>query len=331
MKVYYDKDADLRVLKEKTIAVIGYGHQGHAQAQNLKDNGLKVIVGNPKDEFWSLAEKDGFKVYPIDKASELGDILMILIPDEVQTQVYDEMIKDKLKPGKVLSFASGYNVNFGFIDYPKDVDVIMVAPKMVGESVRTLFLEGKGSPTQLAVEQDSSGKAWEICKAVAKGIGGTRAGAFKSTFEEEACSDLFLEQALFGPGMYAMLAAHEVMVEAGFSPEAVQIEFYGSGEGIEVERLRVEHGWAAAPAKFFSNTCMFGAYSRGPPAGSEEVKKEMRKVLEVIRNGTFARQWKLEQHAGMPFFKKMRKQLLEHSINEVEKRTRKFFHFVKKE
>ena len=317
--VYFDEDVDLSVLKNKTIAVIGYGNQGQAHALNFRDSGLSVIVGNIKDAYWEMAEKDGFEVHTIDKAVELGDIVCIFIPDEMQPEVYQKMIESKLSPGKALVFASGFNIHFGFIEPPEFVDVGMEAPRMIGVGVRDRFVKELGFPTLIAVQQDASGKAKEIVLALAKAVGATRVGAFESSFEEEVVLDTFSEQGCFA-GLYALFQAQfEILVEAGYNPDLVVLELWKSGEIIEEIKAWVETGFFKQMG-FHSTTSQYGSMTRGPRIVTEETRKTLRRHLEEIQSGIFAREWMVEQRSGCPVFRMLKKNCLSHGINEVEER-----------
>jgi len=312
-KIYHDGDADLAVLQGKTIAIIGYGHQGRSQALNMRDSGLKeVIVGNVEDESWEQAKEDGFAVYPIKDASQKADILFVLLPDEVAPDIYREEIEPALEKGNTLNFASGYNITFGEIEPPDHVDVILVAPRMIGAVVRELYERGKGAPAFLAVEQDYSGKAKEIALALSKGIGATRAGVIEVTFDMETKMDLLTEQAL-GPIIFAaIMAKYELEVAEGVPPAAVLMELYLSGEISHVFAMMAKRG-ILAQMDLHSQTSQYGQLSRldeiidgvSDELNLEGIKKFMKRQLANIDSGKFAREWRSEKREGYPVFKRL--------------------------
>lgn len=320
--IYHDEDADLEVLRGKVVAVIGYGNQGRAQGLNLRDSGLNVIVGALQDSSWDQAQADGMAVYPIEEAVRQAEVLMMLIPDEVMPEVFTGTIAPKLKERDVLDFASGYNIAFGLIQPPPFVDVVLVAPRMIGLGVRELYLKGEGFPSFVGVGQDSSGQAKEITLALAKGIGSTRSGAIEVTFAQEAELDLFSEQAL-GPIMSAAFqTAIEVELEAGYPPEAVLLELYMSGELGVVFNAMVEKGFIRQ-MDLHSRTSQYGTMTRRPRFATAELKSKMREVLEEIRSGQFAREWTAEQRAGLPLFRSLKEQALKHPLNALEDQLKK--------
>jgi ketol-acid reductoisomerase len=314
-QMYYDKDADLSLLKDKTIGVIGYGSQGHAQAQNLRDSGLKVIIGSIPDELATQAKRDGFQVMSIAEAAQAADIIVMLVPDQVQRQVYYSEVEQGLKPGKMLMFAHGFNIHYGQILPPPDVDVTMVAPKGPGHRLREVFVQGSGVPALVAVQQDATETAKQVALAYAKGIGATRAGVLTTTFKEETETDLFGEQTVLCGGVTALVkTAFETLVEAGYQPEVAYFEcmhelklivdlFYEGG--MKYMRYSV------------SDTAEYGDYTRGPRVIDECVRETMREILEEIQDGTFAREWILENLAGRPGFMALRRQNAEHPIEQV--------------
>lgn len=329
VKVYYDEDADLSLLQGKKIAVMGYGSQGHAQAQNLKDSGLDVVVGLRKGRpSWNAAEADGLKVMTVSEAAEQADIIQILLPDEAQPKIYQEQIAPYLKEGNALMFSHGFNIHFGQIVPPADVDVFMVAPKGPGHMVRRTFIEGKGVPSLVAVYQDYTGKAKDLGLAYAKGIGGTRAGVFETTFKEETETDLFGEQAVLCGGITALMkAGFETLVEAGYAPEMAYFEC------IHEMKLIVDlinEGGLTGMRYSISNTAEYGDYVSGPRLITEETRKEMKKILTEIQNGEFARKWILENQAGCPSFKAMARQEKEHPVEKVGARLRSMMPWLKK-
>jgi len=321
LEIFYGKDADLNVLKGKTIAVLGYGSQGHAQAQNLKDSGLKVIIGLKKEsKSRSIAQKDGFEVYDTAEAVKMADIIQILIPDEVQSDVYKKDIEPNLKEGDAIGFSHGFNIHFGQIVPPKNVDVFMVAPKGPGHLVRRMFVENKGVPGLLAIEQDFTGKAKEIGLAYAKGIGCTRAGVIKTTFKEETETDLFGEQAVLCGGLTSLIkAGFETLVEAGYQPEIAYFEC------LNEMKLIVDLIYEGGLKKMrysISDTAQYGDLTVGPKIIDENVKKKMKEVLENIQNGNFAKEWILENHANRPVFNSLTKKDNESLLEEVGEKLR---------
>jgi ketol-acid reductoisomerase len=317
MNVLRDNDADLLPLQGRRVAILGYGNQGRAQALNLRDSGISVGIGSLRDESASEAEKDGFDVVSIAEACEKADLIALLIPDEVQTEVYRESVRPALGPGKTLLFAHGYNIHFALVVPPPDVDVILVAPRMIGIHVRKSFEEGRGAPAYIAVAQDASGKAREVALAWAKAIGATRAGVLETTFAQETELDLFTEQATWPIIVRDLLFSYEVLVEAGFPKEMVALELYGSGEASEVFRQMARRG-LFRQMRLHSQTSQYGTLSRAPRMLPEEAKVRFREALEGIRSGAFAREWAEEQKKGYPRFEELRKTAEEHSLNEAE-------------
>jgi ketol-acid reductoisomerase len=301
VETFYEKDANLDLLKGKTIAVIGYGSQGHAQAQNLKDSGLNVIIGLKKDsKSVETAKKDGFEVYDTPEAVKKGDIIQVLIPDEVQSFVYKKDIEPNLEEGNALGFSHGFNIHFGQIVPPKNVDVFMVAPKSPGHLVRRMFKEGKGVPGLLAVQQDYSGKAKDLGLAYAKGIGCTRAGVIKTTFKEETETDLFGEQAVLCGGVTSLIkAGFETLVEAGYQPEIAYFECLNE---LKLIVDLIFEGGLKKMRYSVSDTAQYGDLTVGPKVIDQRVKNTMKEVLENIQNGNFARDWILENQANRPVF-----------------------------
>jgi ketol-acid reductoisomerase len=331
-KVFFDEDADLSHLEGKVIGCIGYGHQGHAQSQNLRDNGLEVIIGNIQDHYAEDARKADFKVKSIDDVAEESDIIMMLISDEAHAEVYEESIAPHLKKGMVLDFAHGYSVNFKLIVPPPDVDVILVSPRMFGEKVRERFIDGLGTPAAVDVYQDTSGKAWDVCLALAKGIGATKlpgGGAFEMTFAQEAGIDLFSEQAVW-PAIYeTILLGLEVLSEAGYPPEFVALEMYGSGEASEVFKAAAEYGFLKHVFELASKTAQFGVLTKVdkimPEARKEGIKKSMKEILKDIREGVFVSEWTTDQKMGSVIYKKLLDKALSRPINRVEDNLKKMF------
>lgn len=329
-RMYYDADANLDLLAGKTIAIIGYGSQGHAHALNLKDSGMNVIVGlYPGSKSAAKAQAAGLTVKSVADAAKAADLLMILLPDEVQKTVYKNEIEPHLEEGNVLAFAHGFNIHFGQIVPPPDVDAIMVAPKGPGHLVRRTYEEGQGVPCLFAVFQDATGQARDRAMAYAKGIGGTRAGILETTFREETETDLFGEQAVLCGGLSALIkAGFETLVEAGYQPELAYFECLH--EVKLIVDLIVEGGLAKMRDSI-SNTAEYGDYTRGPRIVNEQTKAEMRKILSEIQTGQFAREFVLENQAGKPGFTAMRRKEAEHSIEEIGKDLRAMFSWMKKD
>ena len=327
-RMYYDPDANLDLLANKTVAIIGYGSQGHAHALNLKDSGINVIVGlYPGSKSTSKATEAGLKVLPVAEAAQVADWIMILLPDEVQKTIYTNEIAPYLQPGKVLLFAHGFNIHFAQVVPPPDVDVVMVAPKGPGHLVRRTYEQGQGVPCLFAVYQDASGQARERAMAYAKGIGGTRAGILETSFREETETDLFGEQVVLCGGLSALIkSGFETLVEAGYQPELADFECLH--EVKLIVDLIVEGGLAKMRDSI-SNTAEYGDYTRGPRIVTEETKAQMKKVLEEIQSGQFAREFVLENQAGKPGFTAMRRQEAEHPIEEVGKDLRAMFSWLK--
>ncbi|MCX5726043.1 MAG: ketol-acid reductoisomerase [Candidatus Saganbacteria bacterium] len=328
-KVYYDKDADLGLLKEKTIAIIGFGNQGSAQSRNLKDSGLKVIIaeveGTPN---WKLAQEAGLEVMGASEAAKRGDIIQILIPDELQAKVYKESIKKHMKKGKTLMFSHGFNIHFKAIKPPKDIDVIMVAPKGPGSMVRQTYVDGAGVPCLIAMHQDASGRAKDTALAYAKGIGGTHAGVFETTFKEEVETDLFGEQTVLCGGCTSLVkAGFETLVEAGYQPEMAYFEC--CHELKLIVDLIYKDGLLGM-RKAVSNTAEYGDLTVGPKIIDEKVKNKMKKALKRIQSGAFAREWLKENKKGCVNFNALREKDQNHQIEKVGTELRGMMHWLKK-
>ncbi|MEM2874704.1 MAG: ketol-acid reductoisomerase [Candidatus Hadarchaeales archaeon] len=321
-KIYYDKDADTKVLRGMTIAIIGYGNQGHAQANNLRDSGCRVIIGSVRDPSYDRAVADGFEVYSISEAAEKGDIVHILIPDEYQADVYRKDIAPHMKRGKTLCFSHGFNIHFKQIVPPKEVDVIMIAPKAPGALLRRMYQQGSGTPGILAVHQDASGRAKKIALAMAKGVGLTRIGVVETTFREEVETDLFGEQVVLCGGVSELIkAGFETLVQEGYQPEVAYFECLN--ELKLIVDLIYEHGiegmWAAV-----SNTAEYGGRTRGPRIIDSRVRETVKRILKDIQSGEFAREWVEESRKGIPNLKKMREEGKAHKIEKVGKELRKW-------
>jgi len=328
-QMYYDEDANRPFGRGKTIAIIGYGSQGHAHALNLLDSGLDVIVGlYPGSKSIAKAEAAGLTVKNVADAAKAADFLMILLPDEVQKTVYKQEIEPNLVAGNVLAFAHGFNIHFGQVLPPDDVDVVMIAPKGPGHLVRRTYEQGQGVPALFAVYQNPSGQARDRALAYAKGIGGTRAGVLETSFREETETDLFGEQVVLCGGLSALIkAGFETLVAAGYQPELAYFECLH-----EVKLIvdLVVEGGLAKMRDSISNTAEYGDYTRGPRIVTEDTKAEMRKILAEIQSGQFAREFVLENQAGKPGFIAMRRQEAEHPIEEVGKDLRAMFSWLKK-
>ncbi|TYO94455.1 ketol-acid reductoisomerase [Desulfallas thermosapovorans] len=329
VKVFHDHDADLAVLKGKKIAIMGYGSQGHAQAQNLKDSGLDVVVGLRKGSAsWSKVEADGLVVTTVAEAASQADVIQILLPDETQGRVYTEEIAPYLTEGKALMFSHGFNIHFGQIQPPENVDVIMVAPKSPGHMVRRMYVDGLGVPGLVAVHQDYTGRARDIAMAYAKGIGCTRAGVFETTFAEETETDLFGEQCVLCGGVSELIkAGFETLVEAGYAPEMAYFECLHE---MKLIVDLINEGGLSWMRHSISNTAEYGDYMVGPRIINEDTREEMRAVLAEIQNGTFAKEWMLENQVNRPVFNAIRKQEKEHLIEEVGAEIREMMPWLKK-
>ena len=326
-RMYYDSDANLDLLAGKTIAIIGFGSQGHAHALNLKDSGMNVIVGlYPGSKSAAKAKEGGLTVKSVADAAKEADFIMILLPDEVQKTVYKEEIEPNLEEGNVIAFAHGFNIHFGQVVPPENVDVVMVAPKIPGHLVRRTYSQGQGVPCLFAVYQDNTGLARDKAMAYAKGIGGTRGGILETTFREETETDLFGEQAVLCGGLSALIkAGFETLVEAGYQPELAYFECLH-----EVKLIvdLVVEGGLAKMRDSISNTAEYGDYTRGPRIVNDQTKAEMRKILKEIQSGQFARDFVTENQTGKPGFTAMRRQEAEHPIENVGKDLRAMFSWM---
>ncbi len=320
-QIYFDDDASLSVLDGRTIAVIGYGNQGRAQALNLRDSGAEVVVGGIEDDALRQAGTDGFRTMPIGAAVSEGDILFLLLPDEIQREIYGLDVVQRLVPGHTLNFAHGYNVRFGYITPPPDVDVIMVAPRMIGVGVREHFVAGSGAPAFVAVEQDASGTAWSTTLALAKAIGSTRAGALRTTFAEETELDLFSEQAVWPAILGLLTESYDVLTGRGYQAEAVLMEAYASGEAARVFQKMAEVG-LFGQMRFHSRTSQYGTLTRSKTVLPSEFRDKLEETLEFIRSGGFANEWEAEREKGFPVFDRLKREALEHPINRVEETLR---------
>ncbi|MEL6136760.1 MAG: ketol-acid reductoisomerase [Cyanobacteria bacterium J06628_6] len=328
-QMYYDSDANLDLLNGKTVAIIGYGSQGHAHALNLKDSGVNVVVGLYEgSRSTAKAEAEGLTVKPVADAAAVADLIMILLPDEVQKAVYNESIAPNLKEGNILAFAHGFNINFAQIVPPENVDVVMIAPKGPGHLVRRTYEEGQGVPCLFAIYQDASGQARNRAMAYAKGIGGTRAGILETTFREETETDLFGEQVVLCGGLSELIkSGFETLVEAGYQPELAYFECLH-----EVKLIvdLVVEGGLAKMRDSISNTAEYGDYTRGPRIITDETRKEMRQILKEIQTGQFAREFVLENQSGKAGFNAIRRREAEHPIETVGQDLRAMFSWLKK-
>lgn len=323
-KIYYQSDCDIKVLKNKTVAVIGYGSQGHAHALNLRESGVKVIIGlHEGGKSWPKAVAAGFEVYTVAEATKRADVVMILINDERQAKVYKESIEANLKEGAALAFAHGFNIHFKQIVPPKNVDVFMIAPKGPGHTVRSEYQDGKGVPCLVAIEQDYTGKALNVALAYAAGIGGARAGVLETTFKCETETDLFGEQAVLCGGVTALMkAGFETLVEAGYDPKNAYFEC------IHEMKLIVDliyKGGFSLMRYSVSDTAEYGDYETGKRLVTDETKKEMKKVLEEIQDGTFASKWIAENNNGRAHFNAKRALEASHQLEEVGKEIRSMY------
>ncbi|MCL5271705.1 MAG: ketol-acid reductoisomerase [bacterium] len=328
-KLYYDNDADLAYLGGKTVGIVGYGSQGHAQAQNLRDSGVNVIISDVKGTpNYDLAVEHGFAPMTASELAAKADIIHMLVPDELQARIYKSEIEPHMKAGKALVFSHGFNIHFSQIVPPAHVDVWMVAPKGPGHLVRRTFTEGGGVPCLVAVEQNASGKAMQLALAQAKGIGGTRAGVYETTFREETETDLFGEQVVLCGGLTSLIqAGFETLVEAGYSPE---MAYFECCHEVKLIVDLIYEGGIARMRDSISNTAEYGDLTRGPRLVTAQTKAEMKKILTEIQTGQFAREWILEAQANMASFKALRKIGAQHPIESVGKGIRDKMSWLKK-
>jgi len=322
MRVYYDRDADVNLIKSKKVAIIGYGSQGHAHALNLRDSGVSDVAVALRPESASIkkAENEGLKVLSPSEAGEWADIVMVLTPDELQAQLYADHLHGTLKEGAALAFAHGLNIHFRLIEPRADLDVFMIAPKGPGHTVRSEYLRGAGVPSLVAVEQNASGNALELALSYASGLGSGRSGVIETTFREECETDLFGEQSVLCGGLTSLiLAGYETLIEAGYAPEMAYFECLH-----EVKLIvdLIYEGGIANMRYSISNTAEYGDYVSGPRIIDDGVKERMRAVLDDIQSGRFAREWMLENTAGRPSFKAMRRRAAEHDIEVVGEKLR---------
>ena len=328
-KIYYESDADISVLKKKTVGIIGYGSQGRAHALNLRDSGLNVIVSELQgSNSWNLAEKDGFKPMNTAELVKQADVMMMLTQDNLQPFVYKSDIEPNLKNGHTLGFAHGFSIVYSQIKPPATIDIFMVAPKGPGDLVRTQFTEGKGVPCLVAVEQNSTGQALKTALAYAKGLGGTRCGVVETTFQEETETDLFGEQAVLCGGVTELIkASFDTLVEAGYQPE---IAYYETCHELKlIVELIIERG-IQGMRKVISDTAEYGDMTRGPRIITDSVRQEMKKILKEIQEGIFAREWIVENQVGRPVFNALEKRAEKHLIEEVGTKMRNMMPWLKK-
>ena len=328
LRIYYDQDADLNLLKGKKVAVIGYGSQGHAHSLNLKDNGVDVMVGLYRgSKSAERAREAGLPVATVEEAAQAADFVMMLVPDQTQASLYKQAIEPNLKPGKTLMFAHGFSVHFGQIVAPPEVDVTMVAPKGPGHVVRDLFTQGVGTPALVCVHQDASGRALQNALAYAKGIGGTKAGVIQTTFRDETETDLFGEQAVLCGGISALIkAGFETLVEAGYPPEMAYFEC------LHETKLIVDliyQGGLSYMRYSVSDTAEFGDYTAGPKIITEQVRQNMRAILRDIQDGVWAKSWLLENQIGRPNFNAMRRRDADSQVEVVGKELRAMMPWLK--
>ena len=329
IKMYYDKDADLNIILGRKIAILGYGSQGHAHALNLKESGADVTVGLRKDSRrWQEAIEDGLKVATVDEACAGADVIMLLLPDEKQKEIYDNEIAKHVTKGKALVFAHGFNVHYGLITPPSDVDVFLVAPKSPGHLVRRTYTQGGGVPGLVAIYQDASGKAKDLGLSYAKGIGCTRAGVFETTFKDETETDLFGEQAVLCGGASALVkAGFETLVEAGYAPEMAYFECLHE---LKLIVDLIYEGGISNMRYSVSDTAEYGDLTRGPRVVNADTKKEMKKILEEIQTGEFAREWIDENKAGRPNFNALYEKDKNHLIETTGENLRKMMPWIGK-
>jgi ketol-acid reductoisomerase len=328
VKIYYEKDADKKILKNKKIAIIGYGSQGHAHANNLKESGMNVIVSEVKGANYEKAVKAGFNVVTASEAAKKADVIMMLVPDEYMADIYKSEIAPNIKKGAYLGFAHGFNIHFGQIVPPTNVNVYMVAPKGPGHLVRSEYLKGSGVPCLIAIHQNPSKNAKSVALAYASGIGGARAGVIETTFREETETDLFGEQVVLCGGLTSLiLAGFETLVDAGYSQEMAYFECLH-----EVKLIvdLIYEGGISTMRYSISNTAQYGDLTRGPRIITEETKKEMRKILEEVQSGKFAKEWILECKANKPVFNALTRKGEQHPIEEVGAKLRAMMPWLKK-
>ncbi len=330
MKVYYEHDANIDVLKDKKVAVIGYGSQGFAHSNNLKDSGINVVVGLRKgSKSWAKAEDSGLKVLEVEEAAKQADVIMILTPDELQGSIYKEMVAPYIKEGAFLAFAHGFNIHFGQIVPRNDINIFMVAPKAPGHLVRHEYVNGRGVPMLIAIQQDPSGKTKDVALAYATAIGGGKAGIIETSFKDETETDLFGEQVVLCGGVVALIkSAFETLVEAGYPPE---MAYFECCHELKLIVDLIYEGGISNMRYSVSNTAQYGDLTRGPRVINSDVKKEMKKILSEIQNGEFAKEWMLENQTNRPTFNALTKKDEEHPIEKVGEKLRNMMPWLKKE
>ncbi|QKG83995.1 ketol-acid reductoisomerase [Kroppenstedtia pulmonis] len=327
-KIYEAQDANMEYLKGKTVAIVGYGSQGHSQAQNLRDSGVHVVIGLRRGPSWDQAKKDGFSVFNVDEAVKQADVVMLLMPDEVQAKVYKEQVAPYLKSGNALFFSHGFNIHFKQIQPPEDVDVVLIAPKGPGHLVRRVYEEGFGVPALIAVEQDASGKAKDLGLAYAKGIGATRAGVIETTFKEETETDLFGEQAVLCGGVTQLVKnGFETLTEAGYQPE---IAYYECLHELKLIVDLMYEGGLAGMRYSISDTAEYGDYMSGKRVVGEASRQGMKEVLKEIQDGTFAEKWIQENKDGRGEFKRIAEAEKNHALEKVGAELRKTMAWIDK-
>jgi len=328
-KIYYDSDADLTLLKEKVVGIIGYGSQGHAQAQNLRDSGCQVMVAEAEgSQGWKNAKEAGFRVLEAADVAKEADIIAMLVPDTLQRDIYYRSIEEGLAPDNMLMFAHGFNIHYGQIMPPPDIDVTMIAPKCPGHMLRQLYTEGIGPPALVAVHQDASGKARDIALAYAKGIGCSRAGVLETTFAEETETDLFGEQTVLCGGVSALVkAGFETLVEAGYQPEIAYFECFHE---LKLIVDLMYQGGLGYMRYSVSDTAEYGDYTRGPRVIDDMVKDEMEQILAEIQDGSFAKEWILENQAGRPVYNALKRMDEEHLIELIGEELRRMMPWLKR-
>jgi len=317
-RVYLEDDGDLSLLAGKVSSILGYGNQGRAQALNMRDSGAKVVIGNVRDASFDRAVADGFETYDIPGAVQRADYHFLLIPDEVMPTIFDRDIGPHLRPGQAIVVSSGYNVTYGFLNAPAGVDVLMIAPRTIGTGVRKTFLEGIGFPSLVSVERDATGHAQEVMLALAKAMGSLRRCCIESSCEEETLCDLFNEHS---GGLYVLRRAYDMLVEAGVSPEAAMLEFWVSGESADVSEAFQSYG-LFGQLPLHSKTSQYGQQVTGRLTAEEEAaeRERLRQLIANIKDGTFAKDWMLEQQAGYPVFRRVTQQNLAHPMVEKEEK-----------
>ncbi len=327
MKIYYDQDADLNLLKGKKVAIVGYGIQGRGQGLNLRDSGVEVLVAQRKGgKNYDLAVQDGFEPVSAEEAAEQADIIQILTQDHLQAEIYEKSIAPRLKPGKALLFSHGFNIHFGYIKPPKDIDVFMVAPKGPGALVRSQFVEGGGVPCLVAIYQNASGKALQLALAHAKGVGGTRAGVIETNFKEETETDLFGEQAVLCGGLSELIrAGYDTLVEAGYAPE---MAYFECQHEVKLITDAIFAAGISGMHRRVSDTAEYGDYSRGTRIITAETRKEMKKILSEIQSGQFAKEWIAENKNGRPNYERLKKAADDHPIEKVGAQLRGMMHWI---